>query len=329
MPPTNSDDATNGRYASPRPAFELDPPLDVVDTQVHVFSRLGTAGRPLDHAAALSAMDALGISSVVIDEFWGPDADGHTLPGHAVPGAPFRPTSPGAEMAALLYPDRFGILLRVNHDDPDLDAVLTAFAAKPGALAIRLDARTPANVAAMAGGAFDRCFAAAHRLCLTVCLLSYGMAPLLVPYLRRYPDVTVVLDHCGLVGIDPPEVLQDRPVDVPAPPPPCSFDDLLALAGDHANLALKWVHGPRVFSDQHYPFTRTGEQLGRAVEAFGRERVAWGSDTTAVTPGFYTWAQAMFYIRHAAALSEEDREWVLGRSARALFPWPAHSQERA
>jgi L-fuconolactonase len=322
MAGTTSDDAANGKYASPTPTFELEPQLDVVDTQVHVFNGVGRSGRPLELPAVLSAMDALGVASVIIDEYWGPDADGNTLPGHVVAGGRFRPTSPGAEMAALLHPGRFGILLRVNHDDPDLDAVLTAFAAKPGALAIRLDARRAALVAAMADGAFDPCFAAAQRLGLTVCLLSYGMAPLLVPYLRRYPDVTVVVDHCGLVGIDPPPILQDRAAGVPAPPPPCSFDDLLALAGEHANLALKWVHGPRVFSEAHYPFVRTAEHLVRAVEAFGRERVAWGSDTTAVAKGFYTWAQALFYVRHAGGLTAQDLEWVLGRSARTLFPWP-------
>jgi predicted TIM-barrel fold metal-dependent hydrolase len=326
-------DAANGRYTSPTPTFELEPALDVVDTQVHGFNGLGSAppgtpGRPLDLPALLSAMDALGVTSVIIDEYWGPDAHGNTLPGHTVPGG-FRPTSPGAEMAALLHPGRFGILLRVNHSDPAVDAVLTAFAAKPGALAIRLDARTPAQVAAMADGAFDHCFAAAQRLGLTVCLLSYGMAPLLAPYLKRYPDVTVVVDHCGLVGIDPPGILQDRQPGVPAPPPPCSFEDLLTLAGEHANLALKWVHGPRVFSEPTYPFVRTAEHLVRAVEAFGRERVAWGSDTTAVAPGFYTWAQAQFYVRHAAGLSAEDREWVLGRSARTLFPWPSAPAARS
>jgi L-fuconolactonase len=322
MTATPSDD-TDGRHAAPRPTFELEAPLDVVDTQVHVFRGLGAPGRPLDLPAVLSAMDALGVVSVIIDEFWTPDAAGNVLPGHAVTGGGFRPTSPGAEAAALLHPDRFGILLRVNHDDPDLDAVLGVFAAKPGALAIRLDARTPAQVAAMADGAFDRCFAAAQRLGLTICLLSYGMAPLLAPYLRRYPDVTVVLDHCGLVGIDPPQVLRCRADGLPVPPPPCTFEDMLALGAEHANLALKWVHGPRVFSEPAYPFVRTAEHLVRAVEAFGRERVAWGSDTTAVAPGFYTWAQAQFYVRHASGLTAEDREWVLGRSARALFPWAA------
>jgi predicted TIM-barrel fold metal-dependent hydrolase len=322
MAAITSDTATNGRYASPTPTFELEPQLDVVDTQVHLFNGLGTSGRALDLHAALGAMDALGVASMVVDEYWGPDPDGNTLPGHVVEGGGFRPTSPGAELAAMLHPGRFGILLRVNHDDPDLDAVLTAFAAKPGALAIRLDARTPVQVAAMAAGAFDPCFAAARRLGLTVCLLSYGMAPLLTPYLQRYPDVTVVLDHCGLVGIDPPAILQDRPAGVPAPPPPCSFEDLLTLAGTHPNLALKWVHGPRVFSEPTYPYLRTAEHLVRAVEAFGRERVAWGSDTTAVAKGFYTWAQAQFYVRHARGLSQDDLEWVLGRSARALFPWP-------
>jgi L-fuconolactonase len=319
----SADDATSGRYASPRPTFDFAPALDIVDSQVHVFTGSRTTGRALDIPAALSAIDALGISSVIIDDFWGPDADGNTLPGHLLSSGGFRVSSPGAEMAAMLHPDRFGFLLRVNHDDPDLDAMLDLFAAKPGALAIRLDARTPELVAALADGRYRGCFAAAQRLDLAVCVLSYGQAPLLAPYLEQFRDVTVILDHCGLAGIDPPEVLQARPDGVPEPPAPCSFDDLLALAGQHPNLALKWVHGPRVFADPAYPFESVTVQLARAVEAFGRERVIWGSDTTAVAPGFYTWAQALFYVRHATTVSELDKEWVLGKSARALYRWPA------
>jgi L-fuconolactonase len=315
-------DATSGRYSSPKPSFDLEPQLDVVDTQVHVFNHLATPGRPLDLAAALSAMDALGITSVIIDEFWSPDADGNTLPGHAVPGGRFRPTSPGAELASILHPDRFSIMLRVNHDDPALDTVLNAYAAKPGARAIRLDARTPGQIAALRSGGFRSAFQAAQRLGLVVCVLSYGQAPQFVPYLEEFHDVTVILDHCGLVGIDPPEVLRSREEGVPEPPPPCTFEDLLELAGRHPNLALKWVHGPRVFADPTYPFDSVTAQLARAVKAFGRERVTWGSDTTAVAPGFYTWAQALFYVRHATTLSAEDKEWVLGKSARALYGWP-------
>jgi L-fuconolactonase len=317
------DDLTSGRYTSPKPAFEIEPPMDIVDSQVHVFNGSGTNGRALDIPAALSAMDALGISSVIIDEFWAPDTVGNTLPGHSVPNGGFRPTSPGAEMAALMHPDRFAFLLRVNHDDPDLGSMLEVFAAKPGALAIRLDARTPELVAALADGHYRACFVAAQRLNLAVCLLSYGQAPLLAHYLEEFRDVTVILDHCGLAGITPPEVLRGRPDGVPEPPAPCTFDDVLAMAGQHPNLALKWVHGPRVFSDPLYPFESVTVQLARAIEAFGRERVIWGSDTTAVARGFYTWAQALFYVRHAATLSELDKEWVLAKSARALFRWPS------
>src|SRR5882672_5788391 len=110
--------ATDGVHTSPRMNFDFGPPLDVVDTQVHLFNRRGPGGQPLGIAAALSATGALGISSVIADEFWAPDADGNPLPGHALAAGEFRPTAPGAEMAALLHPGRFAVLLRVNHDDP-------------------------------------------------------------------------------------------------------------------------------------------------------------------------------------------------------------------
>ena len=82
--------------------------MDIVDSQVH----LGPGGA----AEMLAAMNALGIKSVLIDEYWlGTPGD----PGYRVGEGAFRTTSPTAELAAWTYPGRFSYLVRVDPTDPE------------------------------------------------------------------------------------------------------------------------------------------------------------------------------------------------------------------
>jgi predicted TIM-barrel fold metal-dependent hydrolase len=68
--------------------------MDIVDSQVH----MGPGGA----AEMAAAMNALGVSSVLIDEWWmGTAGD----PGYHLPGGVFRTTSPSAELAAWTYRD--------------------------------------------------------------------------------------------------------------------------------------------------------------------------------------------------------------------------------
>lgn len=47
----------------------------------------------------------------------------------------------------------------------------------------------------------------------------------------------------------------------------------------------------------------------------------WASDVTMQRPEI-TWSDALHYVRECDLLSEDDRAWVLGRSARAALRWP-------
>ena len=129
--------------------------------------------------------------------------------------------------------------------------------------------------------------------------------------LTACPALPVVFDHCGLS------------------PRPGDFDALLRLAA-YPNAHLKWCHAPIVFRGGRYPFPEVRPFLHRALDAFGRERVMWASDFTAVPLAArvldgpqYSWAEALFYMRANPDLSEGDLEWLLGRTARKVLDWPA------
>lgn len=269
--------------------------LDVVDTQVHLFFNM-------NEVQGLAAMDALGIRSMIIDEYWGEDADGNTLPGYAVADGVFRSVSPGAERASMLHPDRFAYVLRIDHRDPELEYLIRSAAAAPHVRLLRIDARKPADVQALADGEFKPFFAAAQRCGIPVCALTFGHAELLRPYIEAFGDLTIIVDHCGL------------------PKSPEQFAATLELAA-YKNVALKWAHAPSLFSNAVYPFTGVIPQLMRALDAFGRERIMWASDFTQARGGS-TWGEILFYLRNATELSQEDKEWILGKSARKLLNWP-------
>jgi L-fuconolactonase len=271
--------------------------MDIVDAQIHLFLTIGPE-------AGLAAMDALGIQAAVIDEFWGYNSDtDEPQPGHHIEDGAFRPLAPGAQMASLRYPDRFSYLLRLDYRDPDLDWLAKQTAANPAARALRVEARKPREVRDLSDGKFAAAFASAGKYQLPICVLTVDNAPLLAPYAERFPDTTIIIDHIGL-----PNTLD-------------GYEAVLRLA-KYPNVVLKWCHAPRVFKHTEYPFEPIMPLFRKAIDAFGRERIMWASDFTAVKTG-HRWADILFYVRESNILSTADKEWILGRTARSVFKWPA------
>ena len=99
--------------------------MDIVDSQVH-SNVIGTD-------TTLAIMDAIGIQSVLVDEYLAPaDNPSQLLPAYPLPGGVYRPIGPNAEAAALAHPDRFAFLMRVSPFDPGLDGWVEVLAASPG-----------------------------------------------------------------------------------------------------------------------------------------------------------------------------------------------------
>jgi predicted TIM-barrel fold metal-dependent hydrolase len=279
--------------------------MDVVDTQIHLFM-------PMTDDVAVDVMDNIGVASALIDECWdfGDGTANTPRPRAALPNGEWRPLALGSVTASQRRPDRFGFILRINPHDPDLEAVM-AQAKAAGVRAFRLEDTGKAQEAEAAAGDRLPIFRLAEKLSVPLKVCSIGRAPLYEPYIRACPDLTVILDHCG------------------APRDDEDFAATLKLSA-YPNVYYMWCHAPLMFSAMHFPFAETRPYLDRALEAFGREHVFWGSDFTAVDHGArlrnvplaYTWADALYAIRCNPGLSEDDQAWILGRSARQALAWP-------
>jgi predicted TIM-barrel fold metal-dependent hydrolase len=278
--------------------------MDIVDGQVHA-NVLGTE-------KTLAIMDALGVQAVLFDEYLAAAEDGALHPGYKLPNGAFRSVGPNAEAAAMAYPERFAFLMRVDPLDPGIEGWIEVLRAAPGFKALRTVIFTPAEVELFESGGHDRLLNAARAHGLPVFVTCPRRVPALAPYAERFPDVQFIIDHCG-VAFD-------------APRGEATIDDAVAMAR-YPNVAYKWAHAPSFLSTAPYPFPDLEPKLRRAVDAFGPERVMWASDYT-VSRRRASWGEALFGVRHSPSLSDDEKAWILGRTARKLLNWPAPETPR-
>jgi L-fuconolactonase len=286
-------------------------PMDIVDAQVHL-NRIGSDWEHTDLSLivdyAIVTMDALGLSAVLIDEWAGFDEKRRHLPGTVLPNGAMRGQHPFSERAVALHPDRFGYVARIDPTDPELDELMAQVRTKPGALCLRIvPIPEVGEVELFERGGYDGLFAAAQQHQVPIFCWFPGRSHLLIPALEKFPDLQLVLDHCGVSRAEGNQAAQ--------------LDSVLALAR-YPNLALKWCHAPSHLSAGQYPFADVLPYLRRAIDAFGPRRIVWASDHTQ-SKVHHTWAQALYYILDSDQLSNDEKEWVLGRSVRTLLRWPA------
>jgi predicted TIM-barrel fold metal-dependent hydrolase len=119
---------------------------------------------------------------------------------------------------------------------------------------------------------------------------------------RRFPNVRIVLDHLAR-----PEVADGAPY--------AKAQSLFDLA-ELPNIYLKLT--PRIFGDVKKDQASAETFFPRVVDAFGAQRLAWGSNYP-TSPG--TLADILATAQAGlACLSEADRAWIFGDTARRLYP---------
>jgi predicted TIM-barrel fold metal-dependent hydrolase len=124
---------------------------------------------------------------------------------------------------------------------------------------------------------------------------------------REFPTIPIILDHCGYIspGFDPP-----------AP----TLEPVLRLA-DCPNVYAKLTFFGTA-SPAPYPFQDVHWMGRRIVDAFGADRCMYGSNfPTAQYNPKMTYRQTVELFSQAMALSDEERAWILGRTAAKLWRW--------
>jgi predicted TIM-barrel fold metal-dependent hydrolase len=287
--------------------------FDIVDAQLHIG--------PGSFEPYLEAMNSLGINSVLIDEFWVTSVTQSPTqvdPGYRLPNGAWRAIYPVAQLAATLHPDRFSYFVRLDRADPDLESVARLVASSPSGRGFRITPRlTAEETSAFMSGAFEPMMEILQEIGLPLCLFVPGLAEYLPFYLRKFPRLQFVIDHCGMgmPGL-PPSFSASEGERATSP---TYFAEVLKLA-EFPNVALKISHAPLLFwSDTPYEAAR--KHLRSAIEAFGADRLLWATDKTLLPS--HTWADLLLWVRDDPELSHEEKSRILGKSARSIFRWPA------
>jgi L-fuconolactonase len=206
--------------------------------------------------------------------------------------------------AVGVAPERFVSVVIVDPDDSAAPLILRRLAAVPGCRGVRLFGIGPTAPAWFDGAPGAALWDVAARLDLPiVATLLAPELPRLRAMLSRFPEVPVVLDHCGFPD------LRGGPQFRHASP-------LFELAAFPA-LYLKVTSHVLEAADGSTP-GGAAALVERLAAVFGAERLVWGSDYPQTHDR--TYAELVDLGRAScAALSESDRDGVLGGNALRLW----------
>lgn len=121
----------------------------------------------------------------------------------------------------------------------------------------------------------------------------------------RYPGTPVVIDHLARIGADG----QVRDADV---------QNLCSLAR-HANVFVK-VSAFYALGRKTAPYLDLVPMIRRVFDAYGPQRLMWGSDSPFQVQDGHTYAASVALVRdHLDFLTDDDRAWLLQHTAESLF----------
>jgi len=273
----------------------------IVDSQVHLW-KANTPDRPWTPGATpqlpepftierlFPMMEEAGVDRVVIVP---PTLEGTRLD--------------YAQEAVRRYPGRFGIMGRIALDDPASARRLPTWRQQPGVYGIRLNIAGP-QAAWLTNGTADWFWPAAERAGIPVMFLTAGQTSLFGAIAERHPQLALIVDHMGVAS----DALRSR--------------GLAALIGDTATLAkypnvsVKLSASP-LMSMQPYPFRDMTDHIHRLFDAYGPRRSYWGTDITNSFAKATYRQRITHFTEELPFLSEDDKDWVMGRALLARLGW--------
>jgi L-fuconolactonase len=208
--------------------------------------------------------------------------------------------------AAGRHPGRFRAVVRGPLNDHSAAASLRAWAADPRVAGIRtLFAREARPW--LRDGTADWIWPLAEELGLTVFFYAPGDYAGTAEVLQRHPDLKLVVDHLGIdIGVT------DGNID--------SFIDELVPLARFPHVAVKAsALSTMVSAVDSYPFPTLHGPIKRVVEAFGADRVFWGSDLTRLT-GPYSQVRDLF-LHQLPFLDDEQLDLIMGKALAQWIEW--------
>jgi L-fuconolactonase len=224
------------------------------------------------------------------------------------------------------YPDRFASCPYWDNATADVDGVVAGYRQRAGMLAPRvliMDFPSERPSDDFKAGRLEPLFVAAERHQLPLFAMAMGLADELAQVARAHPELTLIVDHLGITS--PPWMTRN-------PDPWTELPSVLALAR-FPNVAVK-LSGAIALSRTPYPHPDLWPRLHKLIDAFGPQRLMWGSDFTRLRSargmnqrapreawvGLYS--DCVSFFRDTTEISQADKEAIFAGTIRRLLRWP-------
>jgi predicted TIM-barrel fold metal-dependent hydrolase len=209
--------------------------------------------------------------------------------------------------AVKKYSDRFRYAARLDVRDSSASGWIASWRPRTACLALQLTFQTPLFQEPLLDGTLDWLWPAAERAGLPLTIyLPNALMPVIDKIAQAHPALRIVINHFGLTGSKRDDDAFE------------GFSNLLA-ASKRNNIAVKASCLP-FYSTQPYPFLNLHDHIRSAYDAFGPERLIWGTDLSRL-PCSYRQGVTLF-TEELPWLSSVDKEWIMGRSISKWLDWP-------
>jgi L-fuconolactonase len=276
--------------------------MRLIDAQIHIWE----APRPDRPWPADRRAHTHGPASVSAEEILG------SMDKAGVTGAILIPPSFEGDRNDLVldavnrFPDRFRAMARFALDKPEARKQVVALADASQFVGTRIAFAGPMR-GWLTDGTLDWFWPLAQEMGLCVSIYPFGQLDAVEAVLRLYPSLRFSLDHLAL-GLD----VADAAI--------LPVVEHVARLARYPNLAVKATCLPSYVTEA-YPFPTLKSVLRCILDAYGPERVFWGSDLTRLSCGY---AQLIeFFLESLAARPQRDIDLVMGNAAAEWYGWRA------
>lgn len=265
-----------------------------VDAQVHIW-RNNVPTNPnhrqipnFTQDDLLREMDEAGVDAAIIHPpGWDPNANQLALE------------------AARQHPNRLAILGNFPLDRPESRGLVDGWKQQPGMLGLRWALNQPQQQAWTTDGTLDWLWPAAERAGVPIAFIGPGTQAMIGRVAERHPRLKLIVDHFGRAGGAQGEAAW------------ANLGELLALA-KYPNVAVKATGAPS-YSSEPYPYRDIHGYIRQIYDAFGPERMFWGTDITRMP---CSWKQCVtMFTEELPWLSESDKELIMGRAVCTWLDW--------
>jgi predicted TIM-barrel fold metal-dependent hydrolase len=209
----------------------------------------------------------------------------------------------GIESAAL-HADRFRVMPVIDPRLPEAGEAVNQFASQPTVVGYRVVFHTKQQVADLEGGELETFWTQAEILGKPVAAFAPGLTVQMSKVAERHPALRLLIDHLGV-----PLRLRGKEL----------IDELkktIGLAG-LPNVGVK-ASGLPTNSESAFPFLDLHDPMAALVDAFGPERIFWGSDISRLS---CTYREAVEMMSEVIS-DDAVRRLLMGEALSHWIGWP-------